>query len=492
MEIVWFEAVNCFGFGTHGRINLKAHRNFIYLLGRNSSGKTSLLQALAHLDPSRIPADHRNFENFEPLEATPVLRAQFEIPPTKFHRSDVSRVVRAGLLRSGIRQGEILADLRLVQLLANVEEAYLGLIDSIHAEGAVLVERRGDGDYAFGTAKVPAAEERQAHVGRLLTNFAPASKFTLGDREITIGLTAEGIESALFRIFPEVFLFDARYPLDEDLPDRLEPADLENSSPLTDAFVEYLGAGEILTMLESNDPELQDGIRQDFNAKLGEICKLVNRFGSRSSRKLLEMEVSLNKAGLQITARTGRKKSFYRHLSPNTKMLFAYHLYKRDDLDGEGIILFDEPNIGFHASAQRPLLSALLRLADRGNKVLVSTHSEHLIDLDLLAGVRLLDVDRQRMVSVRNDYRNRIGTKAEPLALQPILDAIGLRYTRSLARTDKLIVVEGLTDFFFIRGFERVLNKGNKLGGGARQRQWDIGCSSCLSSCSGNPLQISC
>lgn len=73
------------------------------------------------------------------------------------------------------------------------------------------------------------------------------------------------------------------------------------------------------------------------------------------------------------------------------------------------ILLFDEPDNGFHATAQEELLRFLNALADDGKQVIVSTHSEHLIGLDHLTGVRRMVTDAQ------GNYRGMQEAETRPM-----------------------------------------------------------------------------
>ncbi len=55
MKLVSFQIKECFGFRDSDRINLRDPTNLIYVLGRNSSGKTSFLTALAYFTPHLRP-----------------------------------------------------------------------------------------------------------------------------------------------------------------------------------------------------------------------------------------------------------------------------------------------------------------------------------------------------------------------------------------------------------------------------------------------------
>src|SRR5229473_1259386 len=58
--------------------------NLIYVLGRNSSGKTSFLTALAHFAPSLIPQAHPNFVNFERTSQASYLVGKYKLGKDDF------------------------------------------------------------------------------------------------------------------------------------------------------------------------------------------------------------------------------------------------------------------------------------------------------------------------------------------------------------------------------------------------------------------------
>jgi energy-coupling factor transporter ATP-binding protein EcfA2 len=171
------------------------------------------------------------------------------------------------------------------------------------------------------------------------------------------------------------------------------------------------------------------------------------------------LAIDLDRAdGLQVTVSADSKPSFYRHLSDNTKLLFAYHLYAAVYNLSGNILLFDEPNNGFHATAQEQLLGFLRNLGAKGNLVVLSTHSEHLIDPDYLTGVRLMSADDQGYLSIRNKWYASTTGRGDFQALRPILDAIGLRYgANHLTIRDKVIVTEGVTELLYLRAFRKLL-----------------------------------
>lgn len=144
--------------------------------------------------------------------------------------------------------------------------------------------------------------------------------------------------------------------------------------------------------------------------------------------------------------------------SDNTKFLFHYYLYAKVNQIDKGILLFDEPNNGFHATAQLDLLKYLKKLAN-DNTVIISTHSEYMIDYELLDNIRRMGKDKEDQLLVHNDFKNEISKRGEYLSLQPIAETIGLKYCNQLKINDRVIIVEGLSDLYYINAFSKLIKK---------------------------------
>ena len=63
-----FRIRNCFGFVDSGEIDLSEPGNLVYFLGRNSSGKSSVLRAISCFEYGEVPQEYRNFTNYEAPE----------------------------------------------------------------------------------------------------------------------------------------------------------------------------------------------------------------------------------------------------------------------------------------------------------------------------------------------------------------------------------------------------------------------------------------
>jgi hypothetical protein len=272
-----------------------------------------------------------------------------------------------------------------------------------------------------------------------------------------IPMTWNTFENLLFLHFPNIYLFNEKFSLREVLPERIDSDWKSSNNNFLTAFIEHLGAREIDRYLASNDPEEREQLLSELRARVKTLTDKVNQYRATAPNSDL-LEITLHdKNGIQITVRTDGKKSYYVHLSDNTKFLFAYYLYQETNHISGDILLFDEPSNGFHPTAQTFILNFLKQLAAAGNLVIVATHSEHLIDLDFLSDVRLMSTDNNKNIIVKNHFYNQAKEKGDYLALQPILDAIGYRYGNQINIKDKVIVTEGVTDLLYLRAFNTIL-----------------------------------
>src|SRR5688572_11314158 len=77
MKLSKFRIINCFGFRDSGEIKLESPSDIIYLLGRNSSGKSSVLKAIESFEAGVVPSEEPNFINFKTTNEQPSLVASF-------------------------------------------------------------------------------------------------------------------------------------------------------------------------------------------------------------------------------------------------------------------------------------------------------------------------------------------------------------------------------------------------------------------------------
>jgi predicted ATP-dependent endonuclease of OLD family len=459
-----FQVINCFGFRDSGQINLDTENNVIYLLGRNSSGKSSVLNGIKYFESGVTPSQQPNFKNFNDSGTTSALVGTYRIRERKLSEDQFKIDLIKELARSKIDEQAMKSNAKLKTLFTTVLSIYSLLIERINEAEEVIVWKLDDGHYHYLEST---NNEYNARIKEMQAAINAAKErdgnFNVMGTMTRIPMTWNTFEDLLFLQTPKIYLFNEKFSLREVLPERIDVNWAAANDKFLNTFVDYLGKEKIDKYLASNDPEEREELLLELRTRAKALTDKVNQYGpSTPNSDLLDITLH-DKNGVQITVRTDGKKSYYTHISDNTKFLFAYYLYQETNNIKSDILLFDEPSNGFHPTAQTFILNFLKQLAVEGNSVIIATHSEHLIDLDLLAGVRLMSTDENKNIIVKNHFYNQAKQKGDYLALQPILDAIGYRYGNQLNIKDKVIMTEGVTDLLYLRAFNKILGSTEEI-----------------------------
>jgi predicted ATP-dependent endonuclease of OLD family len=138
---------------------------------------------------------------------------------------------------------------------------------------------------------------------------------------------------------------------------------------------------------------------------------------------------------------------------------FIVFFAEADDKHKNAILLLDEPGMSLHALKQAEFLETLTKLSEK-NQTIFSTHSPFLIGVNELDKVRVVEmVDRNSGTKVNTSL-----TASDSGALLPLQEALGYDLAQSLFFHKKNLVLEGLTDYWYIEAASELL-KENSLDG---------------------------
>ena len=116
------------------------------------------------------------------------------------------------------------------------------------------------------------------------------------------------------------------------------------------------------------------------------------------------------------------------------------------------ILLLDEPALSLHGLKQRVFRETLSRLA-RSNQTIYTAHSPFLIGPDELDLVRVVElVDRRGGTKVHT-----FAAAEDPTALLPLQEALGYDLAQSLFAQQRNLVLESLTDFWYLEATSELL-----------------------------------
>lgn len=119
------------------------------------------------------------------------------------------------------------------------------------------------------------------------------------------------------------------------------------------------------------------------------------------------------------------------------------------------VLLLDEPGVSLHALKQREFRKTISMLADE-NQTLYSTHSPFLVGPDELDLVRVIELtDRKIGTKVHTTV-----SSSDPAALLPLQEALGYDLAQSLFASQRNLILEGLTDYWYIEAISNLLKEG--------------------------------
>jgi predicted ATP-dependent endonuclease of OLD family len=116
------------------------------------------------------------------------------------------------------------------------------------------------------------------------------------------------------------------------------------------------------------------------------------------------------------------------------------------------ILLLDEPGLSLHGLKQREFRDTISRLAQK-NQTVYTTHSPFLVGPDELDLVRVVELnDRNEGTKVHTSV-----TSSDPAALLPLQEALGYDLAQSLFAQQRNLVLEGLTDYWYVEAASSLL-----------------------------------
>lgn len=118
------------------------------------------------------------------------------------------------------------------------------------------------------------------------------------------------------------------------------------------------------------------------------------------------------------------------------------------------ILLLDEPATSLHALKQKEFIKTISKLAEK-NQTIYTTHSPFMISQDELDLVRIVELtDRAIGTKVNNTIISN-----DPAALFPLQEALGYNLAQSMFTAKKNVLLEGLTDLWYLEGINSLFDK---------------------------------
>lgn len=144
--------------------------------------------------------------------------------------------------------------------------------------------------------------------------------------------------------------------------------------------------------------------------------------------------------------------------------LFFGFLHAKEDLSG-AIVLIDEAETHLSIPAQRKLREFLKDFGrERNILFIITTHSPYMIDIEHLDEIRIVMPEDEMGSKVKNDFSMIESNEVD--TLKEIRKALGVRSSElldeALSKEGRVIFVEGITDYNYLTGFKKILERKGK------------------------------
>lgn len=454
------------------------------LVGKNESGKTAILKALHKLKP----AGNDN-ERFEPAKDYPKRKWRPDTvvptdPPAikttwEFEQDDLSA------LEEKIGSGVIVNHTFTLSKGYDNERKYeLSIEENVLVKN--LIDQAGLNDEE---KKILADIKTVPNIGTALGKLAQRTENQERLFQTVSKEYKNGAKSAVFQmvdnLIPNFLYFDQYLKLSgeisvNDLLKRQNEHRLDDKDRIFTALLSLAG-----TTLETVH---QAKTFEEFNSSLRAVSNQVSEviFKYWTQNRHLDVQMRLDNARpedpvpfntgyvfrTRIDNRRHRADTGFDERSSGFVWFFSFLVWFneiRKTYDKNLVILLDEPGLTLHARAQADLLRYIKEQLRPNHQVVYTTHSPFMIDADEILSARTVE----DVVKIDNKTKEEtlLGTKVsgdvlstDPDTISPLQRALDYELTQTLFIGKRTILVEGESDFLYLKWFSKQLEASQRLG----------------------------
>lgn len=227
----------------------------------------------------------------------------------------------------------------------------------------------------------------------------------------------------------------------------------------------------IITIMEMAgldlDEEVAKGRQNDREQRMLDMNDasqtLTNEIAQRWSQKKYEVQFNADGYHFVTFVRDESAKALVplEERSKGFQWFFSFDMKFMYETDGDfagAVILLDEPGLHLHAAAQRDLLARLKAYAVN-NQLVYTTHLPFMIDMNRLDNIWVAEERPGEGTKVHSEWAT-----ADKNARFTLQAALGLSWAQSLFVGQKNLVVEGVTDFWFLSTLSALLIEAGETG----------------------------
>lgn len=452
------------------------------LIGKNESGKTTILQALHRLNPSNGPSKEfdlvieyprwrltrdRKAEELE--ELAPVI-AEFEL--TDSDRTALEASLPAPLPTAATVTAQRTYNNTLyVSVSAELADviAAAGEAAAISTEDIEVLSAEPSLDAAIAKAKELQKEHKESDAprGRVLGAFgaqAESRRYLVESHR----LESEG-RDAIKTLLPKFFYF-SNYSV---LPGETDLTELTRKIEANEALTER--EQTVRSLLRHADVSPSDFLDANYDSRKAELQAAsadlsTEVFKYWTVNKDLKVVFDtdnvpytqtpqgnvVNHRILKIEMRDARHADVETNFSTRSSgfqwffsFFAAFSEYQQDD--NSVIVLLDEPGTSLHGEAQKDFVNYIFQELGAHKQTLYTTHSQFMIDPTVYEKLRAVHDKATREHQEAGVEVSKVNLKADPDTVLPVESALGYSISQHLfLGSGQHLLVEGSSDFVYL------------------------------------------
>lgn len=141
---------------------------------------------------------------------------------------------------------------------------------------------------------------------------------------------------------------------------------------------------------------------------------------------------------------------------------YMVFLVESQDSHQNCILLLDEAGTTLHPLAQKDLLKFFESLSG-SNQLLTTTHSPFMVDVDNLERTKVVYINEEGFTMVSDDLRANEKSNSATGAVYAVHAALGLSISDGMLNGCKMVIVEGISDQYYLNGIKQYLIAKGKI-----------------------------
>ena len=453
------------------------------IVGKNESGKTALLEAMAkfnYFDPkdktftfnstNDYPrGELKRYQQEYPNEDFEVITCTFELSDDLLNQisEDVGKDVFTS--KSIIVAKTYNNSKKFYNISINIKNFIKQFLQNYTIEENMMQELIKSNSLEELVEKLKEIEELTDVYKELKTKYIDSHK-TDNENRLASYIISKYIEPNLpeFLYFDEYYSLPGTINLQKFLNGQVDDTFTKEQNDITKALFE-LSNIDIKKVMDSNNYEdfiaeleatsnnITDKLLEYWttnkNLEINFEIQTKENTSTRNFEKLLQIRIKNTKHRVTLPLKN-RSKGFIWFFS---FLVWFSKVQEKKNL----IILLDEPGLNLHAEAQADLLKYIDKELLPRYQVIYTTHSPFMIESDKLDEVRTVyDSNDSKVGSI---ISNALEEKDQG-TLFPLQAALGYNLAQNLYISDKNLLVEGVADLMFLTVMSGILKENNREG----------------------------